>query len=71
MDEGMEIYGGENVELGIRVSRLINLDWGHGKTMMKLQSVCQSSLYELVYMNDEQYHLYIAGSLKLKTEKVS
>lgn len=25
LDEGMEIYGGENVELGIRVSRLKNL----------------------------------------------
>lgn len=25
LDEGMEIYGGENVELGIRVSRILQM----------------------------------------------
>lgn len=47
LDEGMEIYGGENVELGIRVSRLMNLDWRHGKHMMTLISVCQSRAFAL------------------------
>lgn len=31
LDEGMEIYGGENVELGIRVSHLMNLYQSHGQ----------------------------------------
>lgn len=35
LDEGMEIYGGENVELGIRVSRLMNLDRSHSKRMIR------------------------------------
>lgn len=27
LDEGMKIYGGENVELGIRVSKSKKFDW--------------------------------------------
>lgn len=29
LDEGMEIYGGENVELGIRVSRILRMEMAH------------------------------------------
>lgn len=27
LDEGMEVYGGENVELGIRVRKIISQYW--------------------------------------------
>lgn len=42
LDEGMEIYGGENVELGIRVSVFIDLDQSHNTHMMHLIIICQS-----------------------------
>lgn len=47
LDEGMEIYGGENVELGIRVSGSIDLDQSHGKHMMKLIIICHRRLLAL------------------------
>lgn len=37
LDEGMEVYGGENVELGIRVSN--NTNGGHGP--MFIQVMCE------------------------------
>lgn len=45
LDEGMEIYGGENVELGIRVSLFMNLDQSHGKHTMKIIIICRSFTY--------------------------
>lgn len=35
LDEGMEVYGGENVELGIRVSN--NTDGGHGPMFIQVK----------------------------------
>lgn len=62
LDEGMEVYGGENVELGIRVSRDGSLRWplatvhpDNGLEITIILNVCggHSHMVSLKYLKDQ------------------
>lgn len=55
LDEGMEVYGGENVELGIRVSRDGSLQWplatGHPDNGLKITIILMAVAIMSVEVN--------------------
>ncbi|XP_061783581.1 polypeptide N-acetylgalactosaminyltransferase 18-like isoform X1 [Nerophis lumbriciformis] len=85
LDEGMEIYGGENVELGIRVwqcggsvevlpcSRVARMERAHKPYTVNLTAVVRRNALRVaeVWMDEYKSHVYMAWNVPLQNLEIN